>query len=273
MPHNKLLMVLNSLIDFCFDGGESKYITVNNHGVRWVKNIKDNVICLTKQQIKDTVAYLLFNCYFIVGPQIFCQIIGILMGSDPAHFFANLFLYFYESKWMNELPKNDLTKARKLCNIFRFTDDLNSINDGGEFESNYSNIYPEEFQLGKENIDKLEASFLDLNIKIKDGKFHFGLFDKRDPFPFSIIRMPDKASNVPSSIVYSAMGVESLRTARASNNPESFSTAIKPLIACMSRQGVSIGKINSSILKSFNKHFSDFNNVCQSRQELLNLIS
>ena len=24
LPHNKLLMVLNSLIDICFDGGESK---------------------------------------------------------------------------------------------------------------------------------------------------------------------------------------------------------------------------------------------------------
>ena len=53
-------------------------------------------------------------------------------------------------------------------------------------KSNYSNIYPEELQLGKENTDKHEASFLDLNIKIKDGKFHFGLFDKRDSFPFSI---------------------------------------------------------------------------------------
>ena len=85
--------------------------------------------------------------------------------------------------------------------------------------------------------------------------------------------MPDKSSNIPSSIVYSAIGAESLRIARASNNPESFSTAIKPLIARMSRQGVSVGKINSSILKSFNKHHSDFNNVCQSKQELLNLIS
>ena len=124
--------------------------------------------------------YLLLNCYFTVGPKIFCRIIGIPMGSDSAPFFANLFLYFYESKWMNELKKNDLIKARKICNIFRFIDDLNSINDGGEFESNYSNIYPEELQLGKENTDKHEASFLDLNIKIKDRKFHFGLFDKRD---------------------------------------------------------------------------------------------
>ena len=30
LPHNKLLMVLNSLINFYFDGGENKYITVNN---------------------------------------------------------------------------------------------------------------------------------------------------------------------------------------------------------------------------------------------------
>ena len=36
-PHNKLPMVLNSLIDFCFDGRECKYITVNNYGGRWVK--------------------------------------------------------------------------------------------------------------------------------------------------------------------------------------------------------------------------------------------
>ena len=74
-------------------------------------------------------------------------------------------------------------------------------------------------------------------------------------------------------LVYSAIGAELLRIAGASKNPESFSTAIKPLTARMSRQGVSIGKINSSVLKNFNKHHSDFNNVCQSKQELLNLIS
>ena len=66
---------------------------------------------------------------------------------------------------MNKLKKNDLIKAGKLCNIFRFIDDLNSTNDGGELESNYSNIYPEELELGKENTDKHEASFLNLNIK------------------------------------------------------------------------------------------------------------
>ena len=85
---------------------------------------------------------------------------------------------------MNELKKNDLIKARKLCNIFRFIVDLNSINDGGEFKRNYATIYPEELQLGKEITDKYETSFLDLNINIKDGKFQFGLFHKEIHFLF-----------------------------------------------------------------------------------------
>ena len=80
---------------------------------------------------------------------------------------------------------------------------------------------------------------------------------------------------MPSSIVYSATGAESLRIARASNNPESFSTTIKPLIARMSRQGVSIGKINSFFLNFFNKDHSDFNNFCNICQRIakFNLLS
>ena len=101
---------------------------------------------------------------------------------------------------MNKLKKNYLIKAIKLCNIFKFIDDLNSINDGGEFESSYSNIYPMELQLGKENTDKHEAGFLDLVILVS--------LIKRDSFPFSVVRMPDKSSKVPSSTVYSAICAE-----------------------------------------------------------------
>ena len=72
-----------------------------------------------------------------------------------------------------------------------------------------------------------------------------------DSFPFSIVRMSDKSNNVPSSIVYSAIGAESLRNSRASNNPESFSATIKQLIARMSRQGVSIGKNKQFYSKTF----------------------
>ena len=54
--------------------------TDSNYGALCVKNIKDNVICLNKQQIKHAVAYLLFDYYFTVNPKIFCQIIYVPMG-------------------------------------------------------------------------------------------------------------------------------------------------------------------------------------------------
>ena len=108
--------------------------------------------------------------------------------------------------------------------------DLNSINDGGEFETIYCNIDPEESELGKENTDKHQARFLDLNIKIRDAKFQVALFDKRDSVPFSIFRMPENSCNAPSTIIHSAIGSESLRIARASNNPDKFSTAFNHLL-------------------------------------------
>ena len=84
---------------------------VSSWGARWVKDIKDNHIPFNKQLIKDAVADLLFNCCFTAGPNIFCQIICIPVGSDSAPFFSNIFLYFYQSKWMNEIKNNDLMKA------------------------------------------------------------------------------------------------------------------------------------------------------------------
>ena len=64
---------------------------------------------------------------------------------------------------MSELTKNDLIKARKLCNIFRFIDDLNSINDYGG-NGKVVILISEELQLGKESTDKHEVSFYDLTL-------------------------------------------------------------------------------------------------------------
>ena len=76
LPRNKLLVVLTDSIDFSL--GEEKIIT----GLVVIVIIlsKDNQICLNKQQINDAVVHLLFNCYFIVDPNIFCQFSGIPIG-------------------------------------------------------------------------------------------------------------------------------------------------------------------------------------------------
>ena len=57
----------------------------------WRKTHSKDEIPFGKQLVKDCIAYLLDNCCFIVGKQIFKQIIGIPMDSDPAPFMANFF--------------------------------------------------------------------------------------------------------------------------------------------------------------------------------------
>ena len=133
------------------------------------------------------------------------------MGSDPAPFFANLFLYHYESLWLKKISKTNNTLARKFGNTFRYIDDLLALNDGKSFESFFHEIYPEELQLNKENEVDTETTFLDLHISINDRVFSTMLYDKREDFGFRITRLPFKDSNNPSKMFYSSISVECLR--------------------------------------------------------------
>lgn len=69
--------------------------------------------------------------------------------------------------------------------MFRFIGDLNKIDDGEKFESNYRNIYLEDLQLGKDYTDKQVDSFSDLDIKTRDEKFQIDLIDKLNFFLLS----------------------------------------------------------------------------------------
>ena len=64
------------------------------------------------------------------------------MGGDPAPHWANLFLFYYESKFIMELKKSDPIRARKFRHMYRYIDDLQTINDCEEFEASINDIYP-----------------------------------------------------------------------------------------------------------------------------------
>ena len=97
-----------------------------------------------KKKVKDVVKYLIESCYFTIGNLLFRQCICMPMGSDPAPFFANLFLFFYEVQWIKSTKKLDYGRARRFLNTFRFIDDLIAANDYGEFERSFREIYPPE---------------------------------------------------------------------------------------------------------------------------------
>ena len=272
IPHDKLIFVLNSIIDFCFKGGPCKFIAITKYGAKWVEDNSNYDICFDVGKMKEAVSYVLNNCYFTVGDKVFRQIIGIPMGSDPAPFFANFFLYFYERQWLLNLKKIDLIKARKFCNTFRFIDDLNVLNGCGEFEQHIPEIYPAELILNRENETDSEASFLDLYIKIVNNKFTFSLYDKRDDFPFTIVRMPFSDSSIPSSVFYSSIGAEVLRIARATSENKSFFESCNIIVQRMIEQGAKKPKVCNILVKFFNRHVNDFQHVANDSKSLVNSI-
>ena len=87
---------------------------MNNQYAQWVNDNAGNKIVFDISSVKNAIKYLLDNTFFTVGNKLFQQVIGIPMGSDPAPFFANLFLYFYESKYVKSLMKRDLSRARRF---------------------------------------------------------------------------------------------------------------------------------------------------------------
>ena len=256
IPHDKLLEKLNNLVDFAFKGGNCNNICFNFNGTAyWGRKAKKK--CFTKHRLKVALQHLITNCYFTVGNIVMRQKIGIPMGIDPAPFWANLFLYTYEHSYINQLIKEDRVKAKHFHSTFRFIDDLCTINDGGEFGRVFKDIYPDELELKVEH-EGDSASFLNLDIRVEEGQFVYKLYDKRDAFPFSIVRMPYLCSNIPKKIFYSPLVGEFLRIARATLYLSDFEPKAQDLVKRMINQGGDRKTVERFLMKIILRHPDSF---------------
>ena len=276
LPHDDLIQNLNEMIDFAFEGGKTKkgnrkYLTVTKFSAYWTKKKKgDN--SFTKQQIKLLVTHLIKETYFQIGNLLFKQCIGIPMGIDPAPFWANLHLYAYEYKFIKSLMSVDKRRAMRFRYATRFIDDECNLNDGGEFGRSFQSIYPPELELKCEHFGTY-ATYLDLEITIVDGVFVFKLFDKRDGFPFFIVRMPDLSGNIPDHVFYGAIMSEFLRIARCTLLYKDFLTSAIALFNRMVNQGGSKIKILNQISKGVNRHPIPFKKFCKNAKKIREDIS
>ena len=257
IPHEDLLNTLNKIIDFVFSGGNNKYIGVNERKAFWCwKNV--GKICFSKSSLKHAMRHLICESYFHIGNILLEQTIGIPMGIDPAPFWANLYLYKYEYDFMRYLMTTDIIRARKFHGCFRFIDDMNCLNDGNEFEKSYREIYPACLELKCEH-KGTSAAFLDLHIEINDSLFIYKLYDKRDSFPFHIVRMPDRSSNIPSHIFYGTISSEFLRIARSTLLFKDF----LPRAVNLSKRMLNQGGEQQKIFRQYTKTMSNYIDVFQ----------
>jgi len=152
---------------------------------------------------------------------------------------------------MRNLIDSDKVKARHFHSTKRFTDDLCALNDGDLFGKVYGDIYPEELELKREHSGN-HGTFLNLDITIKNCRFIYKLFDKRDAFPFTIVRMPHMDSNIPESIFYSALVGEFLRIARSTLLLEDFTGKARELCQRM------LNRVSHNLKKIICRHSDDF---------------
>ena len=273
LPHNDLLQNLNNVVDFAFKGGNEKkdgnrkYLTVLGTSTFWSKK-KHGKSSFTKQQIKILTTHLIKETYFQVGNLLFKQCIGIAMGIDPAPFWANLHLYSYEYNYITNLMRSDKAKARKFRYATRFIDDECNLNDGGEFGRSFQDIYPPVLELKCEH-NGSHATFLDLEINVSNGIFVYKLFDKRDNFPFFIVRMPDLSGNIPLHVFYGSVMSEFLRISQSTLLYVDFLPVATNLFKRMTNQGGSEVKVIKQISKAISRHPLSFLKFSKSSEEIV----
>ena len=118
IPNEKLLYILNEITYFAFKGGRRDYLTVYNSGAFRSRSKSKTGRSYSLQEIKSCLGFLINNSFFQVGSMIFCQVIAIPMGSDLAPFFANLFLFFYESRWLKSIKNINCGGCKKVWQYF-----------------------------------------------------------------------------------------------------------------------------------------------------------
>ena len=115
---------------------------------------------------------------------------------------------------MSELFLNDKVKALHFHGTKSFIHALGTLNNVGVFNDVYKEIYLIELQLKIEHF-VTHATFLNLDITVKDGVLIYKLLDKRDTFPFFIVIMPYMDNNISKSIFHTALDGKFLRIARS----------------------------------------------------------
>ena len=127
--------------------------------------------------------YLIDNIYVSIGNKVYRQCVGIPMGTDCAPLVANLFLFYYEYKYMRNLIINNLMLAKKFGTTMRYIHDLLTLNNN-MFHSAIVDIHPDELKLKKTTESSMTLSYLDIKIGIVNGKYSNEVYDKRDDFIF-----------------------------------------------------------------------------------------
>jgi hypothetical protein len=114
------------------------------------------------------------------------------MGTNCAPLLADLFLYSYESEFLQKLVKDKkIHAARAFIFTYRYIDEVLSINNS-RFAEFLQLIYHPELEVKETTDTASSAPFLNIYLEFDDsGQLSTKIYDKREDFNFKIINFPN----------------------------------------------------------------------------------
>ena len=235
LPHGEIKRKFSTIFQKVFNREARPYISFNLHGA-YFSITKVNRYSFRSEDMQEILEFILDNIYVRYGKDVYKQVIGIPIGLDSGQDIANLLLYSYESDYVGEISKIDLSLARKFRLNGRYIDDL-FVANFPTFRDHIYRIYPRDLEIKLESNNTLELTYLDLKIKSENSLLNFSVYDKRDDFSFDIVNFPFIDSCIPKK---SALGVfysQLIRYARLSSKYADFLIRSNSLVIKLMTQG------------------------------------
>ena len=137
------------------------------------------------------VEFLIDNIFVKLGGCLLRQVIGIPMGTNCSPLLVDLFLYSYESEFLDNMIISGHRKLARPFNLcYRNIDDFTVFSDK-KFGNYVKDIYPSQLTAEKAITSGDLANYLDLTFIIaSNNRLYTKLYDKRDDFDFHMVNFP-----------------------------------------------------------------------------------
>ena len=162
--HDKLKSRLTETIHKAFSHRNygSKFVVLGYNSTYFSNKIQKGKTCYSEEQVISMLEFFIDNKFVSFEGTLLQQVFGIPMGTNCAPLLADLFLYSYESEFLQKLVKDKkIHEARAFNFTYRYIDDVLSINNF-RFAEFLPLIYPPELEVKETTDTASSASFLDL---------------------------------------------------------------------------------------------------------------
>ena len=236
LPHREIRTNFKNIFKKVFSRESKQFINISFRRTYFSSQELQGYKSLTENDLNLILNFILDNIFVKFGGVIYKQIIGIPIGLDSGQDIANLLLYHYESTFLENISKTDLTLARKFKHSKRYIDDLFSANFP-DFSRYLPNIYPQELELNLSSDSNTSVNYLDLKIVSINSDLIFSLYDKRDDFSFEIVNFPFLDSCIPRKPSLGIFYGQLIRIARICSKFQDFCLRILRLSERLMNQG------------------------------------